>query len=1050
MSTTEPRRILLGRADEMAQLADRFEAVQRDGARAVVVAGEPGIGKTTLVEEFVASIGGRARCAIVRCSPYCLDGLQAVQQLVESLAGDGQGAETGRSPAVAGSMPAISNADEARAVLIQRFAQLTSVLLDGIGADPTVMVIDDVHWGQFPLHELIAFFLEAVTARRLQHRLLVVLVTRVLPPPHPISALLEDLERHLALERIDVKGLAAGVIETLVVESVSSPARPRPSSAFVDLVQRSAVGNPLRARAALRVMERRGIDADVPTSDRRTWSTIRFVPELADPLTAWIGGLPSDLLGVLAACAAWAEEFTAADVEHLTGQQGNVQSHLHRAVSIELLETDGHAYWFGHPTFREVVIQLADVGQLQQVHASAVRLLQTTADASGRDVLHQRIGRHLLGAGTLVAGPEALAGLVEAGRSALTSFSWIEAARFLEAARQLIGAVRPEPAEAAELLALLGQALYFDHDFEAAGAVLHDAIDLAAACGAERWWGEALLTWLRIMTVTRTESLSRAPSPSAAQRFLDSSQDATMRSLILQVLAEQRITAGDTVAGAELAELALTEANRSGSRVARAFALYAGGLADQVALRLGPGLDGVEAARVEAEASGDWWTRGIMQARLPAVLLASGQIERADREAEAAVEAAARCQEHANQAVGYSARAQAALVRGEFDALDEFGRRSRSEVARSSYVLADLFTAPAVVLGQLYRGAPEEAARIIETWPNLPRSGRAALRAVLYLVGDTSHPVDIRPPRAPNQISVGFFAANLEVAARQGRRDDLDEGSALLEEWTAAGFELPPTYPSSLTRVRAEVELARGRQEEAGSLFRHAAAWAAANGAQAELARSLAGASRLSGVDPAEGEHLAARARAIASLISLDLRVLGLDPSLPDGPPVAGVGSEVAVLITDIVGSTTVSRQMGDLAYFELVMRHHELVRSCLHRASGHEFSESGDGLLAWFRSMPQALRAALDIQRRTFSARSRGGFQIKVSLAGGPTLMRAGRPYGLLVALAARLLEKAQPDEIVLDARAFASVPPEVRVERRDVELRGIGHQTMGVLRPG
>ena len=72
------------------------------------------------------------------------------------------------------------------------------------------------------------------------------------------------------------------------------------------------------------------------------------------------------------------------------------------------------------------------------------------------------------------------------------------------------------------------------------------------------------------------------------------------------------------------------------------------------------------------------------------------------------------------------------------------------------------------------------------------------------------------------------------------------------------------------------------------------------------------------------------------------------------------------------------------------------------------------------------------------------------MSLAAGPTLLRAGRPYGLLPSLACRLLDNARPNEIVVDAALAAALPPGFDVaEQRPVDLRGIGTHLMAVLAP-
>ena len=809
-----------------------------------------------------------------------------------------------------------------------------------------------------------------------------VLVTRILPPPHPISTLLADLERHLGVVRLELGPLGHDDVEQLVT-SAELPHRPSP--AYLDLVQRSARGNPLRARAALRVLGQRRIDPAIRSSDRRAWGAIRLAPELDDPVTAWINDLAPDIRASLAAGAVWGDEFTPADLAPLVDDPDQLPHHLDHAVTTDLLGTDGHGFWFGHPSFREVVVELADGGHLQTLHArAAARLLSDLGSAldpaqptpAHDDATARRAGHHLLAAAELLPGPVTVAGLLAAGHAARRAFAWTESSRYLEAARQLSPTTLPaDPAQQAELLVALGHAYYFDHDFDAALPVLDDAIEIAAAANLEGPWAAALLTWLRVTMVTRTQALTRVPPGDRARTFLDTATDPTRRSLIRQALAEQHITAGDTETGARLAEQALADADEGGDSAARAFALYAVSFADQADLRLTSALLGIHASRAEAHRSGDWWVQDIMQARLALYLFSAGQIDEADDEARAAVEAATRRQEHSNLAIGSYVQTAAALLRGDFDTFDPLVARTRREAERSGYVLAELWTAAASVLGHLYRGDPTASRQAADCWPNPLPAGLAAFRSGPALLGQPG-PVTLRPPRRISQISIGFYAASVEAAICAGVSDGLAEAADLLERCTAHGFEYPATWPTSLTRIRAELALALGRPAEAGWLFDEAVRRAGDSGAQLELARSLAGTARLLdthgdalGADPDRAATVAVRARALASLIGLDPRILRLDPS-PADDPAATVGTPAVVLVTDIVGSTALSRTVGDLAYFELVTAHFELVRSSLRRWSGREFSDSGDGLLAWFDRIEPALEAAHEIQRRALAAR--------------------------------------------------------------------------------
>ena len=70
-------------------------------------------------------------------------------------------------------------------------------------------------------------------------------------------------------------------------------------------------------------------------------------------------------------------------------------------------------------------------------------------------------------------------------------------------------------------------------------------------------------------------------------------------------------------------------------------------------------------------------------------------------------------------------------------------------------------------------------------------------------------------------------------------------------------------------------------------------------------------------------------------------------------------------MFTDIVGSTEMTERLGDSAALELVRTHDALVRRGLEAYGGHEIKHTGDGIMASFHNVANAVRAAADIQRR-------------------------------------------------------------------------------------
>lgn len=157
------------------------------------------------------------------------------------------------------------------------------------------------------------------------------------------------------------------------------------------------------------------------------------------------------------------------------------------------------------------------------------------------------------------------------------------------------------------------------------------------------------------------------------------------------------------------------------------------------------------------------------------------------------------------------------------------------------------------------------------------------------------------------------------------------------------------------------------------------------------------------------------------------------------------------VMITDIVDSTAVGTLFGDGAYLTTVLHHHHIVRRSLGCHAGHEFSEAGDGLLAWFASTEDAFGCALHIHNAFDSDPVEPRLNIRIALAGGIPLFHNGRPYGIVLNRAARLLRHAQPNETVLDD-ALATLLPTIDFASRTatVQLKGIGTHNATFIGPG
>ena len=129
------------------------------------------------------------------------------------------------------------------------------------------------------------------------------------------------------------------------------------------------------------------------------------------------------------------------------------------------------------------------------------------------------------------------------------------------------------------------------------------------------------------------------------------------------------------------------------------------------------------------------------------------------------------------------------------------------------------------------------------------------------------------------------------------------------------------------------------------------------------------------------------------------------------------VGS-LAVLFTDLKGSTSLYRRIGDAAAFGRVMRHFDVIRECVVSEEGAVVKTIGDAVMAVFRAPDHALRAALEAHRR-LAAAGADPLVLKAGIHYGPcisvTLNDRLDYFGTTVNIAARLGSLSSGNDIVV-----------------------------------
>ena len=122
-------------------------------------------------------------------------------------------------------------------------------------------------------------------------------------------------------------------------------------------------------------------------------------------------------------------------------------------------------------------------------------------------------------------------------------------------------------------------------------------------------------------------------------------------------------------------------------------------------------------------------------------------------------------------------------------------------------------------------------------------------------------------------------------------------------------------------------------------------------------------------------------------------------------------------MFTDIVGSTEMTARLGDSAALELVRAHDALVRRGLETYGGREVKHTGDGIMASFDTVTNAVRAAADIQRRfaAYNADASESISVRIGIDAGEPVTERNDLFGSTVQLASRLCSEAEANGIVV-----------------------------------
>jgi class 3 adenylate cyclase/CheY-like chemotaxis protein len=151
----------------------------------------------------------------------------------------------------------------------------------------------------------------------------------------------------------------------------------------------------------------------------------------------------------------------------------------------------------------------------------------------------------------------------------------------------------------------------------------------------------------------------------------------------------------------------------------------------------------------------------------------------------------------------------------------------------------------------------------------------------------------------------------------------------------------------------------------------------------------------------------------------------------------------LTVLFTDLVGSTSAWSGLDPPAADRRRARHFALMCAAVGDRGGRPVKNLGDGLMAVFESVGDAMAAAGAMQR-AFTAARRGGepmLGLRVGLSTGDVTEEDDDAFGVPVVAASRLCARAGPGQVLLPAaiRFLLGATSHVFHEVGELELKGL-----------
>lgn len=535
-------RVLVGREREMEQLNALLDEALAGVVKTLLIAGDPGVGKTRLSEELAEAAEARG---VKVCWSHCYESgapaywpwIQVIRNYAARVDERRLATALGRDadviglvvPEVAHRPPQPIDGLDREAARFRLFDATASFLGRAARSEPLMLVFDDLHWADEPSLVMFEFIV-----RELRDAPVVIVATyrdREVGHDHPLPPLLGQLVREPNTLRLALGGLAAEHVKAFMREAFEV----EPSPALVQQVHSLSEGNPLFMGEIVHLLASEDRLATSPEP-----GTISVPQTVREVIARRLHRLSTRCRAVLETASIIGREFGLVELAAVSeADEEELLDLLDEALSVNIIVETARVdrFSFSHGLMREALYERLRASARARLHRRVGEALETMYADDPEPHLAE-LAYQFSRSATLVGVDKAVDHASRAAELAFKQLAYEEAVRLYQMALDVLSSEAPVADERRfELTIGLADALNSSGDIATAKERFREAVELAARSGNGERLARAALglgdLWIEVGVVSE-ELLSALESALLA---MENQTDHPLRTRALARLA---------------------------------------------------------------------------------------------------------------------------------------------------------------------------------------------------------------------------------------------------------------------------------------------------------------------------------------------------------------------------------------------------------------------------------------------------------------------------------------------------------------------------------